>query len=444
MMATFGAISPSGSSRSMPDFAAIDPAASSGLASLAADAAARVPSGVSLYVHVPFCRSKCAYCDFLSVPAGGPEDPGRGFAGCVLRDLRAAEKILTDVPTLYVGGGTPTILGERLAELVRTIREHAGLRRSAEVTVEANPDSTTLGLLEALSEAGVTRVSVGAQSFDDEILRTLGRCHDAGNAAEAARDVLAAGMRLSVDLMCGIPGQSMRAWRETLERAVATGAGHASVYALSVEEGTPMAAAVMAGTLPEPDPDLAAEMMLAAEEHLSAAGLARYEVANHARPGEESRHNMRYWTGGEYIGIGPGAASMLTARRFAGLKEIGKLGLEGRDLAAASRVRFTANSSIEDFFQEGFDGMPDELELLLPEEAAREDVMLGLRLTAGVPAEQAAEADLASTLEGLRAGGLVELREERWRTTRRGWLLGNEVFGAVWAGEGTGKAPASR
>ncbi|TLM74286.1 MAG: radical SAM protein [Actinobacteria bacterium] len=216
---------------------------------------ASVPPGplpVSLYVHVPFCGSKCAYCDFHSAA----EDPSRlitdadgvvyyvrsrlpeaasladAFVECVLAYLEefSVDGLLVDVPTLYVGGGTPTLLGPALPRMVRGIRELVGLRRGAEITVEANPCSLTPALAAALADEGVTRVSLGVQSFDDEVLHTLGRAHDAAQAREAAGLVAAAGMRLSLDLMCGVPGQSAESWAETLRAAVECGAGHASVY----------------------------------------------------------------------------------------------------------------------------------------------------------------------------------------------------------------------
>ncbi len=435
------------------------PAVSGSCADATGAAATRTP--VSLYVHVPFCVSKCAYCDFHSeageVDAPAPEPasllagwltPGERLAGttgeafldAVLGTLEQwrLPKILGDAPTLYFGGGTPTVLGPLLVDLVAGIRERVGLRPAAEITVETNPETTTPELVEALMTEGVNRFSLGVQSLDDAVLRTLGRCHDAERALLAAATLRNAGVTFSVDLMCGVPGQSFESWDSTLESAVACGARHLSVYPLTIEPGTPMADAVSEGRIPTPDPDVAADMMIAADVALSAAGMPRYEVANYAQPGHESRHNLTYWTGGAYLGIGPSAASMLPldAYRATGLGLLSEP--PGRGVAGG-RVRFRIPPDTAGFIRHGLDTVDPEAEYLSAEQAAREDVMLGLRLTAGVTAAEVDSAGLTEVLVGLDERGLVRLDDRgagpRWRTTEQGWLLGNEVFGAVWAGE---------
>jgi putative oxygen-independent coproporphyrinogen III oxidase len=404
--------------------------ASSRLASLAADAAGD-RTGTSLYLHVPFCASKCAYCDFCSLPVTDARWH-EAFVDGVLREVRRWRcHTLDNVPTLYIGGGTPTVLGAELVRLLEGLRPVLGLRDGAEVTVEANPDSVTPELVAATLEAGANRVSLGVQSFDGDVLRILGRRHDAETAERAARVLADAGVRFSVDVMCGIPGQSLESWRETLERAIATRAGHVSAYPLSVEEGTPLYARVRRGELPAPDPDAAADMMLLAEDVLGSAGIARYEVASYARAGEESRHNTRYWTGGAYVGVGPSAASMLPAEEFARIAEGEKWSLPEPVPDTAARVRFTRSHDVETYVSAPVAG-PADVEYLTAGESEREDVMLGLRLAAGVTAEEVSAAGLTPVLERLAADGLVEMAAGRWRTTRRGWLLGNEVFGRVW------------
>jgi coproporphyrinogen III oxidase-like Fe-S oxidoreductase len=336
-----------------------------------------------------------------------------------------------------------------------------------------------------LAAAGVTRLSLGVQSFDDAVLRLLGRAHDARTAAAAAAAAVDAGLSLSVDLMCGIPGQTVTSWQETLDRAVRTGAEHVSVYPLALESGTPLAVACDTGLVGEPDVDAAADMMLLAEDLLTAAGILRYETANYARPGLESRHNNAYWTGRGYLGIGPAAHGMLDA---AAAEAIGLIPLSascisdgdvsnGRSRDAEkvgdstgervpgdmrsetiARVRYWEASDPQAWLL----GPPKGLETLTKEEAQREDIMLGMRLRDGVSALEAHEAGLDAVFETLEAEGLVEravsqgaVREgrsagvapalpnggsassscsTRWRTTRRGWLLGNEVFGRLWAG----------
>ena len=378
------------------------------------------PDSVSLYVHVPFCASKCDYCDFES-HAIDPSASGvfAEYRSTTMREVRVreAQGLLSEVPSIYVGGGTPTLLGDELPALVRDLRSLVGVATDAEVSVEANPDSLDERLAEALLDAGVTRVSLGVQSLDDAVLRRLGRRHDAAAALRAASSLERSGLRFSLDLICGVPEQSTASWEETVTRAVETGAGHVSVYPLIVEEGTPLGARIDAGREQDTDADAAAEQMSLAARILADGGMARYEVASYARPGEECRHNIRYWTGGAYVGVGPSAASMLPSRLAA------LAGMVAPD--GGARVRFTDS---------------DEPEWLTCEEALREDAMLGLRLARGIDAGLAGSAGVETVLADLAASGLVELTRgageaDRWRPTVRGWLLGNEVFGRVWAGE---------
>jgi oxygen-independent coproporphyrinogen-3 oxidase len=378
-----------------------------------------------VYVHVPFCASRCAYCDFFSSTDLSPDRVLPVTAAIVAEATRWGALGLPGVlETLYVGGGTPTVLASELPRVVRDILQQFPVRQAAEVTVEANPDSLTMRLVEELAAAGVTRVSVGVQSFGEDDLAILGRRHSALAAEEACRLVRVAGMDLSLDLMCGVPGQSARSWMTTLERAVATGARHVSVYPLAVEDGTPLFAAVTSGLVEPPDPDTAADMLLTADFMLGDAGLPRYEVANHARPGHESRHNIAYWTGRPYIGVGPSAHGMLDAATA------GTVGLVD-DPRPGERVRYANVRDLERWLL----GDPPAVERLSAPEAAREDVMLGMRMTMGVPQARIAGAGLTPVFESLAADGLVELADARWITTQRGWLLGNEVFGRIWNGE---------
>ena len=380
-----------------------------------------------LYLHVPFCASKCAYCDFASVAGAGSQEVFAVFSGMQAEVRRWGISSMPGVlETVYVGGGTPSLHAAPVALTLEHVARDLPLREHAEITVEANPDSLGDAALEALLEGGANRISLGVQAFDDRVLRLLGRIHDARGAREAAARVRASGCELAVDLICGVPGQSMASWVETLEEAVETGAHHISVYPLAIEDGTPLSAAISGGIVDEPDPDVAADMMLVAQERLARSGLERYEVANYATPGHESRHNNAYWTGRSYIGIGPGAHGMLDAEtaRAVGLH----LPLPGEDTA---RVRYSSAADIEGWLT----GATGEIELLSAAAAAREDVMLGLRLVKGVSSQQVADAALTPVLEGLGADGLIELVAGRWRTTARGWLLGNEVFGRVWTAE---------
>ncbi|MDP2181422.1 MAG: radical SAM family heme chaperone HemW [Actinomycetota bacterium] len=392
----------------------------------------RLPSHV--YLHVPFCRSKCSYCDFYSV-----SDPARADVDAVLLGLETEVHrwVQSGLPgvleTVYVGGGTPTFAMPHLRDVLGNLVDEIPLRAGAEITVEANPDSLDSSVARALRGVGVTRISVGVQSFDDHSLRVLGRAHDVQQAQEACETVLDAGLDLSIDLMCGVPGQSVSSWVETLDRAVRTGARHISVYPLTLEEGTPLAVACDSGLLDEPDPDMAAEMMVLAEEALALAGIERYEVANYAVPGHESAHNLAYWTGHSYLGVGPAAHGMLDAAtaRAVGL-------VAGPQLpVGTSRVRYAYAADFEAWLLQRD---PPEIETLSEDEARREDVMLGLRLVRGVPASAIHGARLDSVVESLASQDLLEAvddqrDERRWRTTRRGWLLGNEVFRRVWTQE---------
>ncbi len=395
---------------------------------------------VSLYVHVPFCASKCAYCDFYS-QAGGESKYGAFVDAALFETGHWSHYDLLDaVPTVYVGGGTPTILGDELVRLLRGLLETVRLRPGAEVTVETNPDTTEASLVAALMDEGANRFSLGVQSFDDEVLRTLGRCHDAGQARDATRVLRDSEAAFSIDLICGVPGQTGACWDATLEEAVACGARHVSVYPLAIEEGTPLQAAVRAGEVPEPDPDEAADMMLAAEVALTAAGLPRYEVASYAQPGHEARHNLVYWTGGSYVGVGPHAASMLTFGQYRRIAEGEGWTLPPDVEPTPARARFTREVSVDDYMKSPLTA-PAAFEFLSGDEAAREDAMLGLRTTFGISSAAAERAGVSEVLADLATKGLVRAAtgpggETRWRTTEQGWLLGNSVFGAVWTAEG--------
>lgn len=379
-----------------------------------------------IYVHVPFCASKCDYCDFYSI-CGAPPDLVRAVFIGIRSQLRlwASAGLSGVIETIYFGGGTPSAVADEVVETLDYIGAHFVVHPTAEITVEGNPDSLTPSVVSALAHAGVGRVSVGVQSFDDHVLRVLGRRHDSETAWAVARRVVGAGLELSVDLMCGIPGQSLTSWTETLQKACATGARHASVYPLAVEEGTALDVAIEEGLVPEVDPDVQAEMMLVASEVLSTCHLHRYEVANYASStSTRSKHNSAYWTGSPYIGVGPAAHGMLDAStaRAMGFAGVG---------STAARVRYYNAADVDEWLV----GHGDGTEELSEDEMAREDVMLGLRLVEGVPVEAVEQAGVGHALRELASDGLVVLEGGRWRTTQRGWLLGNEVFERVWAPE---------
>jgi oxygen-independent coproporphyrinogen-3 oxidase len=281
-------------------------------------------SSLSIYIHVPFCAKKCAYCDFASF-SGREADWGRYFDE-ILTEIRHWSDVtdfglLRDeyrVGTVFVGGGTPTLVDAGYIEKVLdACRDVAPFEEDAEITIEGNPGTLTPDRLAAYRRAGVNRLSLGAQSFDDGLLRTLGRIHTAGQIGKAVHMAREAGFdNINLDLMYALPGQAMGQWADTLDAAVALGVPHISAYSLIVEPGTQMAARVASGALAVPDDDAVNAMQRQAISRLNAAGYRRYEISNYARPGYECRHNLVYWNRGDYLGLGCAAHSLLGGRRF--------------------------------------------------------------------------------------------------------------------------------
>lgn len=385
----------------------------------------RVPLPRHVYVHVPLCRSKCAYCSFYSAADSGavPHDELVQATLEALTGWVVPEVQRVPLETLYVGGGTPTVLGEELMALVRGVRDILPLAPGAEVTVEANPESLSRALMSGLVDAGVTRVSIGVQSLDDDALTLLGRCYDRAGALAAIRTAVSAELDVSVDLMAGVPGVSPGSWLEALNAVVDSGAHHVSVYPLTIEDGTPIAEAIDEGRMGAPDEDATVDAMEVAARVLAERGLVRYEVANYARPGHESRHNTAYWTGWPYLGIGGGAQGMLSGDHARAL------GLVPAEETAVARVRY---GYAADPFPMRVQQPLATFETLTAAEALREDAMLGMRMTCGIAEELAELAGVVRPLETLVADGLVVREAGRWRPTERGWLFGNEVFGRIW------------
>ncbi|MDR1713898.1 MAG: radical SAM family heme chaperone HemW [Coriobacteriales bacterium] len=353
----------------------------------------------ALYLHLPFCVRRCAYCDF-DTEAVASDDPQMSvYVEQLILELRQASRNgqLSDISTIYIGGGTPSYLGHKLLiSLVYAISTSLQLHPDSEFTVEANPESLAEPMVKDLYALGVNRLSLGVQSFNDQELQILGRSHTAQRAKDAITIAANRFENLSLDLICAIPGQSLASWQESLQRAVSCGPTHISVYPLTVEEGTPLASAVLSGQLVVPDEDIQAEMMLAAADYLTSQGFARYEVASYAQPGCQCQHNIAYWTGQSYLGLGRGAAGML-------------------NLADGSRQRFLGGQLVEQ---------------LSAREAIAEDLMLGMRMSAGVAAP--ADKQALQVLDSLVADGLARLNAGRYQPTESGWLLGNELFSRIW------------
>ncbi|OLT20935.1 coproporphyrinogen III oxidase [Ornithinimicrobium sp. CNJ-824] len=284
---------------------------------------------LGVYLHVPFCRVRCGYCDFntYTLPElGADADTGR-YLGAALAEVELAGRVLApgDPPpasTVFVGGGTPTMLAPAaLGALLGRVRDTLGLTDEAEVTTEANPDTVTPRVAEELAAQGFTRVSLGMQSVVPHVLRTLDRTHDPANVERAVAAVRAAGLQVSLDLIYGTPGESLEDWQSSLETAVSLEPDHVSAYALVVEEGTRLAAQVRRGELPAPEDDDEADKYELADRVLAAAGYHWYEISNWARgDAHRCRHNVAYWRGGDWWGVGPGAHSHVGGVRWWNVK----------------------------------------------------------------------------------------------------------------------------
>ena len=372
----------------------------------------KTPLGI--YIHVPFCRSKCQYCDFYSL-SSKDDKLMDGYLNAICAHIKEAGALAPayKVDTVYFGGGTPSFFGaEGMATILTYIRRSFDVDNNAEITFEANPDSVTDKLLKRLRAEGFNRVSLGIQTDDDEVLRKLGRPHTFANAVTAYHRIRKAGFRnVSVDLMYGLPGQTLRAWRETLEHVLTLNPEHISCYGLKVEEGTPLYEYRDYAKLP--DDDAQADMYLAAVEMLKAYGYRQYEISNFARKGLYSKHNMKYWTGGEYLGFGPSASS-----DFAG-------------------KRFTLCRSVQEYISgiKNQDQIIDEVQEIPLRERAGEYLMLRLRTFNGINAEDYERnfllpfAPLEDILEKNRDFGYaVRTEDGRWHLTPKGFLLSNTII----------------
>ena len=394
----------------------------------------------SLYLHVPFCAARCRYCDFATSALRRDDTLVDAYARSLtgLVGEAGATGLLAGANTLYVGGGTPTMLGaEGLARLKEACDDQVSTPFH-EASFEANPESLTDDVLAAARRSGFTRVSLGAQSFDDRELRALGRIHDARRARERVAAARASGLDVSIDLMCGIPFQTRESWQRSLDTAVGLGVDHVSCYPLMIEEGTPMERLCEEGELPWPEDDTEADFMQIAEATLNRAGLARYEVASYARPGRACRHNIAYWSGVEYLGLGTSAASMLGRGGYDGL--LGAVPQLPRPLETSTRFRITVTSDARAITDaRRLADLAFEVEQLTAREAAAEDLMLGMRMTQGVSLAQierfrdvVPSGLLDRAVEEALGRGLASEREGRLVPTEQGWLLGNELYGLFW------------
>ena len=372
---------------------------------------------LGLYIHIPFCRKKCSYCDFYSLSCGESSDfdtLSERYTTVLERHLTETAKLTTSpVDTVYFGGGTPTVLSTRqLTRLLSVIKKRFKLLPGAEITVEANPESALPKTLKALRRAGFNRISLGVQSLSDHELERLGRIHDSDTAKHAFQSARDAGFKnISIDLMFGIEDQTPESWRDTLRRAIELHPEHISCYGLRVEDGTPLA--LRASTANLADDDTQADMYLDACDVLADAGYRHYEISNWAQPGMESRHNLRYWRLEPYIGFGPAAHSDCFGARYSNVRDIESY-MRGIELGGA---------------------VLDEYEDIEESERAFEYVMLSLRTTDGVDLDSlskrfsAPPGDARELMRSLTQQELASYEGGgRWCLTERGWLISNSII----------------
>ena len=411
-------------------------------------AASALDEGISLYVHVPFCLSKCPYCDFNTYQ--GIESQFGDFLAAVIEEITAWSVVLGRpvVNTVFLGGGTPSYLPDGdVARILDAVAHNYAVRADAEITAECNPNDLSPEKCAELRAAGVNRISIGVQSMDNGLLSMLGRRHDADEAAQALDRCRSAGFEnVSLDLMYGLPHQSLDQWQDTVARVVVLAPEHLSLYSLTLEEGTPLRRWVQQGRLPEPDTDLAADMYDHARAALAAAGYHHYEISNWTRPGRESEHNLAYWRNLQWVGVGPGAHSSLwvpsslkdnhagAACRFWTVRsprEYARLAREWAESPATSGPwpAVTAHRVAAVPTVDGSE-VSDEVT------TAAETMFLGLRLLDGMDVAAASartgidlRARYETELAELTADGLlVWERDSLLRLTEEAYLVANQVF----------------
>lgn len=376
-----------------------------------------LPLGV--YVHWPYCARICPYCDFNVVRDRGRTAEQAELADAIVADL-VAQRALTGprrLLSIFFGGGTPSLMDPaQVSRVIETAKSLWSAVDDLEISLEANPTDAETGRFEALADAGVARLSLGVQSLHDDALALLGRNHDAGSARRAIAVAARAFPRLSIDLIYARPGQTVEAWRAELEEALALGPEHVSPYQLTIETGTAFDRAVGRGALVVPDEDRAHDLFETTQAVLEAHGFDAYEVSNHARgKAARSRHNLVYWRGHDYVGVGPGAHGRLTLP-------------EGR-------VATTAHRKIADYVAAVRDtGVGFEREILTPTDAAEERLLLGLRIDDGVAFDEVAILGLAPDADKVRRHvelGLLVEDPRRLRATRAGRLVLDRLTGAL-------------
>jgi putative oxygen-independent coproporphyrinogen III oxidase len=364
-------------------------------------------SQAGLYIHIPFCSSRCSYCDFAT--GIYQSELAEAYVRALVKEIETSSTAGARVDTIYFGGGTPSLLDpSQLGRILNAVRDRFDLAKATEITLEINPGSATPERLRAFRELGINRASFGLQTFDDRELAKLGRSHTAADARRTFHDLRAAGFaNISFDLIAGLPGQTLARWERNVAEALELQPEHLSFYLLEVHSGTPLAQHIERGIQSKPDEDLAAVMYETMLERAAAAGYEHYEISNLCRAGFESRHNTKYWTGEPYFGFGCSAHSYDGVnRRWSNQRDV----LEYVKLV-----------------ERGSEPVVEEHELTT-EDLRSEALFLGLRLMRGVSRDlcKAYETDV----ERFREAGLMEVQGDLIRLTRHGALLSNEVFSA--------------
>ena len=371
-------------------------------------------NALGIYVHIPFCRAKCSYCAFVSQVCAPSVQ--HSYVAALCREITAAGgDFSVPADTVFFGGGTPTMLpATDLARVLQALRATFSLTEDAEISLEANPGTVDADSLKLLRQAGFNRLSFGVQSFDDQVLRGIGRIHQAAEAVQAVGMARGAGFEnISMDLMFGLPRQSLDSWRETLARAVSLEPDHISAYGLKLEEETPLAALVASGQVALPAEGEEEAMYDWLNEYLPQQGFSRYEISNYTRPGRECRHNLKYWRYLPYRGFGVAAHSFDGMARFANTEELSRY---------LSRIE--AGESAEEF-----------RETLVDPDRMAEYVFLALRTTAGLSArdfESRVRRGFAEyyavAIAELKKTGMLTNEKEQWRLTEKGLKLSNRAF----------------
>jgi oxygen-independent coproporphyrinogen-3 oxidase len=361
-----------------------------------------------LYIHIPYCVKKCIYCDFLSLPFD--ELTARRYVDSLCRELEIRKAAAGTLKTIFIGGGTPTLLPEDcFRQLSHCLRENFDFSPEIEISVEANPGTVSAPKIEDLLTLGINRMSIGIQSFHDNELKTLGRIHTADEALEAVRLMRTAGLtNLSVDLIYGIPGQTLGTWQETLEKAAGLSPQHISSYELTPEKDTPLSLLIKKNELIMPEEGLILDMYDLAIDFLRENRYDHYEISNFALPGFRCRHNLNYWERGEYIGAGAGAHSFIQGIRSSNTGDINTY----------------IDSLTNDIIPEA------EVIEISADEAIKEFIFLGLRKTEGVDLPQAKTMipDIMDACSGLIESGYLAITDYRLRLTRKGLPLSNMVI----------------